>query len=295
MEDGRMAAVDIGSNAMRITIARTGSDGEPERLDYLRAPVRLGHSTFLTGRLTDENLDAAVEALVEFRRRMDAYGVTRHRAVATSAVRDAENGGELVDRSRQEAGIEIEVIDGAEEARLVWRAVRHRLDVEGRWVLVDLGGGSLEVSITHDAALERSATYPLGTVRLLERAEGGDSDSVGEALRRLDEELALPRSDELEGVLATGGNIETLAELSGAEPDATGAARVGLEALRETMARVEALSYDRRIAELGLRPDRADVIVPAGRIYLRVAELAGAEEVVVPNVGVSEGVLLELP
>ncbi len=289
-----MAAVDIGSNAMRLTIARTGSDGEPRRLDYLRAPVRLGHSSFLTGRLTDENLEAGVEAMVEFRRRMDALGVTRSRAVATSAVRDAENGGDLVERSRREAGIEIEVIDGAEEARLVWRAVRHRLRVTGRWVLVDLGGGSLEVSITRDDALERSATYPLGTVRLLERAADRGGDSVGEALKRLDAELVLPRADELEGVLATGGNIEALAELSDARPDGTGAARVSMAELRETVARVEALSYEQRIEKLGLRPDRADVIVPAGRIYLRVAELAGVQEMVVPNVGVSDGILLAL-
>lgn len=293
----RVAAIDIGSNAIRYTAAEQRPGGLVE-LDYVRAAVRLGHSTFLTGRLTDENVEAAVGAMTGFRRRMDRRGVTRYRAVATSAVRDAENGPALVARARQEADIEIEVIDGQEEARLVWRAVRDRLDVEGRWLLVDLGGGSMEVSTTRDGRLESSSTFPVGTVRLLERggagAVGGGESAVEEALAVLEAGISMPVGAEIRGLLATGGNIEALAELAGARPDTTGASRLSLTRLSRVMERVESFSYDQRIQELGLRPDRADLIVPAGRLYRRVAELAGVSEIVVPNVGVSRGVLLEL-
>lgn len=304
-----MAAIDVGSNAIRFTAAERRRGGELVQLDYARAAVRLGQSTFLTGRMTAENLESAVEAMVDFRRRMEALGVTRHRAVATSAVRDAENGAELVARTRREAAIEIEVIGGEEEARLVWVAVRDRMEIDGRWVLVDLGGGSLEVSTVRASALERSATYPLGTVRLLERLESredrrsegvegvegpGPEEGLRQALAELESRLEIPAPGEIRGMLATGGNIEALAELSGAEPDEAGASRLSLEALTRVMERVESMSYGERIRTLDLRPDRADVIVPAGRIYRRVAELAGVSGLVVPNVGVSDGILLEL-
>lgn len=304
---------------MRFTAAKCGKRGLVQ-VDYARAPVRLGHSAFLTGRLTDENLDAAAEAMVDFRRRLDREGVDGHRAVATSAVREAENGGELVERARREASIEIELIDGREEARLVWVAVRDRLEVEGRWLLVDLGGGSMEVSTVRKDGLERSGSYPLGTVRLLERleAEGGGGgagagddggvggadggggrdgragDAVDEELAELESELAIPDPGAIRGMMATGGNIEALAGLAGAKPDRTGMSRVSLADLSRTMARVESLTYEQRMKKLDLRPDRADVIVPAGRLYRRVAELAGVDEVLVPNVSVSDGILLEL-
>lgn len=295
-ESERVAAIDIGSNAMRFTAAERRSDGALVRLDYDRAPVRLGHNVFLTGRLTAKNLEAAVVAMVGFARRMDGLRVERYRAVATSAVRDAENGSELVDRSRREAGIEIDVIDGAEEARLVWVAVRERMEVEGRWLLVDLGGGSMELSTVSSSGIERSDSYPLGTVRLLERLEaqnGAAGAAVAAAMAEIEADLTIPDPGTLRGLMATGGNIEALAKLAGAEPDGAGMTPLTIEALSTVMERVEAISVDDRIRQLGLRPDRADVIVPAGRVYRRVAELAGVDEILVPGVSVSDGILRE--
>lgn len=298
----RVAAIDIGSNAIRFTAAERGADGRLVELDYLRAPVRLGHNAFLTGRLTAENLEAAGEAMVEFARRMDGLRVERYRAVATSAVRDAANGAELVERAREEAGIEIDVIDGAEEARLVWIAVRDRIEMEGLWVLLDLGGGSMEVSVVADDGIRRSDSYPLGTVRLLERLEAADGaegaeeasgDAVDSAIAALEADLVMPDPESIRGLLATGGNIETLAELADARADETGVSRLSLDELTAVMRKVEALSFEERIEQLDLRPDRADVIVPAGRVYRHVAELAGVDEVVVPGVSVSDGILRE--
>jgi len=294
----RIAAVDVGSNAMRFTAVEVRPGRDLKRLSYARAPVRLGTDAFRTGRLTAEKLEAAVYAMVDFRRRLDRLGVERCRAVATSAVRDAANGPELVARVRDEAEIELEMIDGREEARLVWLAVPRRLRPRGAWVLVDLGGGSMEISTGHGTELERSASFPLGTVRLLERLEeAGAGDPVEEGLTSLDAELRAAVGAEggvrAPALLAAGGNIEALARLAEAGRTGVGGWRLPVELLQATTDRLGAMSVERRVEELELRPDRADVIVPAGRLYARVAELAGVGEIVVPGVSVSDGILLE--
>jgi exopolyphosphatase/guanosine-5'-triphosphate,3'-diphosphate pyrophosphatase len=294
----RVAAVDIGSNAIRFTAAEFLDASRHLDLEYHRVPIRLGHSAFLTGRLTAGNVDATVEAMASFRRHLDTLGVVEYRAVATSAVRESRNGGELVERVRRESGIRIETITGSEEARLVWLAVRDRIAMEGRWMLVDLGGGSLEVSVVSDSGIEWSESHTMGTVRMLE--DLGSADPAPKELARLTEEYAgtlrLPRlgPDGLVGLIATGGNIEALAELAGAEPDGDGVSRLPIRDLEATNERLAGMTAEERVTRLGLREDRADVIVPAGHIYHRVAELAGASEIVVPHVGVKEGVLLDL-
>lgn len=294
----RVSAVDIGSNAIRFTAAEFLDNTHHVDLEYQRVPIRLGHSAFVTGRLTDQNVDATVAAMASFRRHLDTLGVTEYRAVATSAVRESRNGGELVERVRRESGIQIETITGSEEARLVWLAVKDRVALEGRWMLVDLGGGSLEVSVVSESGIEWTESHTMGTVRLLE--DLGSADPTPHQMNRLLEEYAgtlrLPRlGDEgLRGLIATGGNIEALAELAEAETDEWGVSRLALEALESTTDRLGALTNEERIAKLGLREDRADVIVPAGHIYHRVAELCGAGEIVVPHVGVGDGALLDL-
>jgi exopolyphosphatase/guanosine-5'-triphosphate,3'-diphosphate pyrophosphatase len=294
----RVAAVDIGSNAIRFTAAEFLDASRHVELEYERVPIRLGHSAFLTGELTDENVNATVEALASFRGRTEALGIDTYRAVATSAVRESRNGAALVERAWREAGVRIETITGSEEARLVWLAVHDRSPLEGRWLLVDLGGGSLEVSAVSESGLEWTESHTVGTVRLLE--ELGTTAPTPRQLNRLLEEyvgtLRLPRLGDggFRGLIATGGNIEALAELAGASPDSTGVSRLPVELLRETVAHLAGLTNQERITQLELRPDRADVIVPAGHVYHRVATLAGAGEIVVPHVGVKEGVLLDL-
>ncbi len=294
----RVAAVDIGSNAIRLTAAEFLDPGRSVLLDSQRVPVRLGHSAFLTGLLTPENMELAVEALSSFRRMVDAFGVAQHRVVATSAVRESRNGGELAERVRRESGLDLETITGSEEARLVWLAVRNRIPLEGRWMLMDLGGGSLEVSVFAESGIEWSESHTMGTVRLLEEL-GGDAEDP-ESLDRLIAEytrtLRIPSltDDGLAGLIATGGNIETLAELAGCAPDGDGVSRLPVDALHRVRERLAGLDYRGRIDRLGLREDRADVILPAVHVYGRVAELAGAREILVPHVGVKEGVLLDL-
>ena len=295
----RVAAVDVGSNAIRFVAAEFLDSSERVELETHRVPVRLGHSAYLTGLLDPENIDVAVEALSSCGRRIDALGIGRVRVVATSAVRESRNGTELVERVRRASGLRIETITGQEEARLVWLAVRHRFPLEGRWILVDLGGGSLEVSVVRQERVEWSESHRLGTVRLLEELGGtdpGSGERLAGLIARYSSALRLPvlREEGLVGLIATGGNIEALAKLAGAERDNRGVSRLPLAELETLNRRLAELTYRQRVRKLGLREDRADVIIPAGRIYARVAELSGASEIVVPNVGVKDGVLLDL-
>jgi exopolyphosphatase/guanosine-5'-triphosphate,3'-diphosphate pyrophosphatase len=298
LADVRIGAVDIGSNAIRSAVADLEHTTSLARLDYQRVPVRLGHSSFLTGRLDPERIEAAIQALAAFKARFDELGVSEHRAVATSAVRDSENGSELIDRALKETGFTIETISGDEEARLVWSAVRVRLPLSGRWMLADLGGGSLEISRVEDERLEWSQTYPIGAVRLLEILGAAEADPAGlqESLKERVRALELPvwEGEAPHGLIATGGNVAALARAAGIDTDPSGISRLPVERLRQVNERLSRLSRKERMQQFRLKPDRADVIVPAGAVYAWVAELAGAREILVPHVGVLDGVLLEL-
>jgi exopolyphosphatase/guanosine-5'-triphosphate,3'-diphosphate pyrophosphatase len=297
----RVAAIDVGSNAIRFLAAEFTDRDRFSQIDYVRAPVRMGHDAFRTGRLTDESMEAGIEALAGFRRRMDALEVAHYRAVATSAVRDSRNGSEFVQRVAKECDLRLEPITGAEEARLVWLAARSRVELdEGEWILVDLGGGSVEISRIDDRRVHWSESQPLGTVRLLEEVEelGGDSP---ERIRRMLEDhtamlkiSAVARGLEVAGMIATGGNIEELAELAEVEADARGVRTLPVKRLHRTLEELARLSPRERIERFGLREDRADVIVPAAMVYERIALMVGSEEIVVPDVGVKEGLLLDV-
>jgi exopolyphosphatase/guanosine-5'-triphosphate,3'-diphosphate pyrophosphatase len=269
-------------------------------LEAQRVPVRLGHSAFLRGELEPRALDAAVEALRGFRRSLDALDIEAFRAVATSAVRESRNGAELISRVMRESGIRLEPISGMEEARLVWLAARNRVELgDQSWLLADLGGGSLELSSVDERGIAWSESYGIGTVRLLEEVggRGASPDRLRGLLAERTRNLRLETgadSPELAGLIGTGGNIEALARLAGAEPDDVDVSALTLDELRGVIHRLSGLSYEDRIRRLGLREDRADVILPAALIYERVAVLADVDRIVVPNVGVKDGVLLDI-
>lgn len=295
----RVAAVDVGSNAIRFAAAEFRDSGRYRELDYQRVALRLGRHAFRTGRLPEDAVAGVVEAMLTFRRSLDDLGVGTYRAVATSAVRESRNGGEVVERVRRESGLHLETITGDEEARLVWVAVRRRLDLDGRlWLLVDLGGGSLEISLMDGAGIEWSQSHPLGTVRLLEAVRGATDPAA--ALDALMDgsvgTLRVPRIGDggAVGLVATGGNIETLAGIARAGRNGGGTRVLPAAALQQVTTRLASLTVAGRVRELGLRPDRADVILPAAMLYERVARRAGADRILVPRVGVREGVLLDL-
>jgi exopolyphosphatase / guanosine-5'-triphosphate,3'-diphosphate pyrophosphatase len=296
----RLAAIDIGSNAMRLLVAEFAARDRWTRVESVRAPVRLGADAFARGALPPERIDAAVAAVADFRARMELHAVQGVRAAATSAVREAGNGRELLERIEAETGVRVEEITGAEEARLVWLGVHDRLGrPPGRWLLADLGGGSLEVSVVDGGRIEWSESLPLGTLRLLGelRRHAGAEDA---AVRMIEDRMQLPgcaaaaREPGIEGMIATGGNAEALADLAAARPRAGGARVLPLRELDEVLERLSRLTPAERQREMGLRPDRADVILPAAVVYARVARLGGVREILVPGVGLKEGLLLDL-
>jgi exopolyphosphatase/guanosine-5'-triphosphate,3'-diphosphate pyrophosphatase len=295
----RVAAIDIGSNAMRFLAAEFAAPARYAVLEQVRTPVRLGHDVFLTGRLTEAAMAAAIDTLAGYRDRLAALEIPRWRAVATSAVRDSDNGEEFVARARAVAGIEIEIITGAEEVRLVHQAVRHRIPLgEDRWILVDLGGGSVEVSLVDDRDVHWSVSHGMGSVRLLEELQVA-GDEPGRFRRRLEEYAATLRIPNVQrarraGFIATGGNIETLARLAGAEPDANGVSRLPLAQLRALVDTLARMSYRQRVQDLGLREDRADVILPAATVYEQLCAQAGCATIHVPNVGLKDGIVIDL-
>jgi len=296
----QVAALDIGSNALRLIAAEFATPTDWVRLAYERAPVRLGQDAFSTGMLSVSAMDRAVEALRRFRLRIDELGVEHVRAVATSAVRETDNGPAFVARVLEETGFQLHLISGGEEAHLVWRAVKNRIDFgDQKWMMVDLGGGSVEVSLADQVGIMWSESHTMGSVRLVEELSGA-SDKPAHFAGLLAEYAATLRIPGASrhwtpvGLIATGGNIEALARMANEPSDEDRVLQVTRDQLRATIETLSQLSVDQRIEQLGLREDRADVILPAAVVYDRVAELAGAERILVPEVGVKEGVLLDL-
>jgi exopolyphosphatase/guanosine-5'-triphosphate,3'-diphosphate pyrophosphatase len=296
----RAGAVDAGSNAIRFLAAEFSDERHYDPLVFDRVPIRLGHQVFLQGRLAPEALDAAVRAFVTFRDHLASQGIQHYRAIATSAVREARNGQTLVDRIARETGIRLEVITGTEEARLVHLAVGSRIDLTGgTWILADLGGGSVEVSLVDDAGILWSESHTMGSVRLLEELSGTESDP-GAFQRLLAEYVSVLRIPapaqywQPSGFIATGGNIEALAQLGVAEQDESGVMKLNVADLAAVIDMLARMSYRQRMEKFGLRDDRADVILPAAMVYQRLAQLVGVSHILVPNVGVKEGIVLDL-
>lgn len=291
--------MDVGSNAIRYSLAEFADVSRRVELESQRFAVRLGQDAFTTRVLSPPVLDAAVGAAVRFRQRLDDLGIVGYRAVATSAVRESRNGGELVDRVRRESGIHLETITGGEEARLVWLAVRQSVPLDdASWLLADLGGGSIELSRIDESGIRASETHPLGTVRLLAdlSSETRDPEEFRSLLERYLARLQVPEGDEREvaGTIITGGNAEALSDITGAQLNSAGVREICAEDLRVALERLAGMTISERIRDLGLRDDRADVILPAAVVFDRVVKLVESDRILIPRVGVKDGVLIDL-
>ena len=315
----RFAAIDVGSNALRLRIIEASSprngdsqlallpsgEGSTWRdVTAMRAPVRLGSEVFLSGKLAPATIGQACAALRDFRQAMDDAKVVLYRATATSAVREASNGATLVERARREAGIELEVIEGIEEARLIQLAVTRRLRIEDkRTLLVDVGGGSTELTLLDRGESSFSISLPLGTVRLLEtflKSSGAvDRKRAKIMSEQIDRSLAEARPHlaraNVQVLVGTGGNVDTLAELCPTKGPVAGSPRaVDVAAARSLFPKLASMTPQERRDAYALRPDRADTIIPATAIFLRVAELFKATTIAAPGVGLKEGILEEI-
>lgn len=319
----RFAAIDVGSNASRLLIVQAKEPHRQRPFRSLRIPVRLGHGVFQTGELDPVTLDECVQAMRTFAEAMEDARVDDYRAVVTASARSASNGHELIERVRREAGIRLDTVDGIEEARLVGLAVREAMPLDGHALLMDLGGGSLELSELYFpggapndgvpmGASDPHAVLParggagfvvslaIGTVRLLEAfLRGGEPVTVEQdrLVREYVDRLLAPHRRKLrrrpwDHVIGTGGNLVAAAELAPA-PEAP-RPTIDIPRARAMLAELGALSATDRAGRFGLKPDRADVIVPALYVICAMADLAQVERIEVPGVGVKEGIITEL-
>ena len=300
-----IAAIDVGSNALRMAIASIQEDHQPSVLENAREPVRLGQDVFTKGAIPEETGRRAIEAFERFRRLMDKHGVQRWRAVATSAMREARNRDEIVDRIFQTSGIKIMVIGGEEEARLIYLAVANRISLKNKLaLLVDIGGGSVEITVVANGRIAATESFRMGAVRLLKELEDskmGDRafnqlvrEYVDATRRRVKKEIG---DKKIDFFVATGGNVESLGDLKQhyfhKEKEKENNILTAPE-LEELIKDMQAMTFDERVRNLDLRPDRADVIVPAAIVLQKIMKQARVDEVQIPHVGLKEGLLLDL-
>ena len=297
----QLAAIDAGSNAIRLVIARATSPKQIQILDCERAAVRLGHNAFTRRVISGDTISRAARAFRQFRDRMDQYNVGAYRAVATAAAREARNYRRLMDRVQRKAGIELEVISSEEEARLVCSAAQWALGdhIQPR-LIFDLGGGSLELNFYQRGVLEHRIGLPLGTIRLMETfsIEGAiDEDNA----KRLSHHIlallrsAMPSPPRLTRSIAVacGGNAEALVRMA-AGPMVERIPAINMRLLRDQTWRMLALDVPGRMRVFRIRKDRAEVIGIAAIIFNTLAKWLDLRTLLVPGVGVREGILLDL-
>jgi exopolyphosphatase/guanosine-5'-triphosphate,3'-diphosphate pyrophosphatase len=302
----RLAAIDVGSNSVHMLIADVSRDGHIEVVDRVKEMVRLGRKSFTTGLLTDESMDLTVRALANFRRLMRVRGVQRMRAVATSAVREARNRAAFVRRIREEAGIPVEIISGHQEAQLIFHAARHAFGLEGGpHLLVDIGGGSVELVLVKNGKALWMHSVKLGVARLSERFLTDDPPTAAQR-KRLEKHLEgeigeLMRSARKAGVvnaIGTSGTINTIVAMARA---ARGEELGRLHGARATAAEVARLARDLVEANAAMRAElpgmdakRSDLMPAAGVLVDFVMRKSGAEELIACTWALREGVLLGL-
>ena len=284
------AAIDIGSNAVRLLIKKEEENENlvSRRLSkvmMLRVPLRLGFDVFSLGELSDGKAVKLRRLMKAFRQLMKIYEVTDYRACATSAMRDARNGKSVIKKVLKDTGIRIEIIDGQEEARMVYNNhVECLEDRTGNYIYVDVGGGSTEINLLTNGVLVLSLSYNVGTVRMLSNAV---REEVWEQMK--DDLTRLTADFPDINIIGSGGNINKLYRL--ADKKDKKLQRMPIASLQELYDQLSPLTPEQRMKEFSLKADRADVIVPAARIFLTIAETVKAQYVHVPVIGLADGII----
>lgn len=284
----RLAAIDIGSNGARLLIKnfRTASDGSQQisRVMYMRVPLRLGSDVFTLGKISNERMLMMKHMLKAFKQIMKLNQVDDYRACATSAMRDAENGKKVLNKLRKSTGINIEIINGREEARLLCNNIVENIgSAKGNYAYIDVGGGSTEISLLHDGALTHSQSYNIGTLRML----GGMVSK--ETVEKMKSDLAGFAKDMPDiKIIGSGGNINKLFKLTHSKRENR---YVTIDEIKDLYSRLKVLSVEERIEQFGLKVDRADVIIPAAEIFITAAAALGCDAVQVPNISLADSII----
>ncbi|HYG17771.1 MAG TPA: phosphatase [Ohtaekwangia sp.] len=284
----KLAAIDIGSNAIRFQVSSV-LENRPallfKKLEYVRFPLRLGHDVFTTGRISPKSADKFMKLMKAYKLLIDLYEVEDYMFCATSAMRESENGVEIADRVKEAYGITINIIDGNREAELINRAISSFL-TDKTYLHIDVGGGSTELNLYARGKKLKTRSFKIGSVRVLEHH---DSPLMWQDMEHWVKDNVKKEYGKVTAV-GTGGNISKLFELALTKTGKT----MSLKKLRQIRDMVESYSLEDRVYKLQMNPDRADVIIPASNIYMKVMEWAHAASILVPEVGLKDGIMLHL-
>ncbi|HEY5037536.1 MAG TPA: Ppx/GppA family phosphatase, partial [bacterium] len=297
-----LAAIDIGSNAMRLAIGFMDHRRTLHVVEDLREPVRLGQDVFTKGTISRETTRRSLEAFEHFKEIIDQHRVLKTRAVGTSALREASNRDAFIKKIKQTTGIDLKPIGAEEEALLVYLAVSQKVALQGKTaMLIDIGGGSVEITLARNSKILAAESFQMGSVRLLqilEQKKHGEKkfnklvqEYVDSARARFNQKLGGERPDLCVG---TGGNLDALADLKEKLLHQKESSFVTARELNILIVKLRKLTYEDRILKLGLRPDRADVILPAALVLQRILEVSKVNRVYIPHVGVKEGLLIDM-
>jgi len=286
----KYAAIDIGSNAVRLLISNIIEDGEKpvrfKKSSLVRVPIRLGEDVFVNNAISSENIVRMKDTMKAFKLLMKSHRVERYKACATSAMREANNGQEIAEMIKEISDIDIDIIDGEEEAAIIAATDLHAyIQPDKTYLYVDVGGGSTEFSIIHNKQTVASKSFRIGTIRILK-------DIVKrEKWLELESWIKSETSeyDKIE-VIGSGGNINKIFKISG-KAIGKPLTYFYLSAYYHTL---KSYSYEERITELDLNQDRADVIIPAMQIYLSSMKWSKSKHIYVPKIGLSDGIIKSL-
>jgi exopolyphosphatase / guanosine-5'-triphosphate,3'-diphosphate pyrophosphatase len=287
----KYAAIDIGSNAVRLLITNVieekGKEPKFKKSSLVRVPIRLGQDSFTTGIISDENIVKMKDTMNAFRLLMKSNNVVKYMACATSALREAENGKELVNIIKKASNVDIEIIDGKKEAAIIASTdLKTFIDKNSNYLYVDVGGGSTELTIFSNGRIIKSKSFKVGTVRLINKSfdELINWDDIKNWIKKNTKGL-----DKIT-MIGSGGNINKIHRISGKTTEKP----LSYIYLNAQYHFFSAMSYSDRVTEIGLNPDRADVIIPALKIYLNAMKWAGAKKMYVPKIGLSDGMVKTL-
>jgi exopolyphosphatase/guanosine-5'-triphosphate,3'-diphosphate pyrophosphatase len=285
----KFAAIDIGSNAVRLLFCNVFDDDgivALKKAELIRVPIRLGEDSFIAGKISEEKIQKLVDVMKAFKSLIKVNEVIDYRACATSAMRDAANGKEVVERIRKEAGVQIELIDGKTEADILYsNHVLQHLDKDKSYLYIDIGGGSTELTLFSKGKTIASQSFNIGTIRMLhDQIDKAYWNSFKQWIEETTKGYAPMQA------IGSGGNINKLFKLSGKKLNKM----ISTEKLKSLYALLESYTYEERVKILGLKTDRADVIIPASKILLTVLKKAGIDNTIVPQTGLADGIILQL-
>ena len=284
----KLAAIDIGSNAIRFQISSVLDTGPKvlfKKMEYVRFPLRLGHDVFSDGKLSKKSIEKFKKLMLTYKLLLELYEADDYMICATSAMRESKNGKELAKQVHDEIGITINIIDGQQEAELINKAIASYL-TDKTFLHIDVGGGSTELNLYVGGKKIRTKSFKVGSVRVLEHH---DSPEVWNEMKTWIKEHVKEKYGKVTSV-GTGGNISKIFELADLEAGKS----LSLKRIKEIRQMVSGLTMEQRIYELQMNPDRADVIVPASNIYIQVMEWADSKSIIVPEVGLKDGMILHL-